>query len=101
MRACDAFFLLSVPDTVEGRVGRADDLVYVYYTSIFLRAGTFVASPLVHIEVTVGLRRTSSRVCDHRAIRCLEARADGIQPNRAKREKQRTNDRAHEIKGRT
>jgi hypothetical protein len=74
MRPCNAFFLFSVPRTSEGRVGRA---------------------PLVYVEVTVGVRRASSRVPDHCAIRRLNALGIGIQRDRGKHKKQRTNDRAH------
>lgn len=75
MRFCDALFF-RIPRTAEGRIGRANDLVHVYRASIFAWAGTFVASPLVYIEVTVGGRRALSRVPNLRTIRRLDA--DGI-----------------------
>ena len=60
MRLCDALLLFSAPRTAKGRVGRANDLVHVYYASIFGWLGPLTASPLVYVEVTVGLRRTLS-----------------------------------------
>ena len=60
MRFCNAFFLFSTPRTAKGLVGHANDLVHVYCASIFGWLGTLVASPLVYVEVTVGLRRTLS-----------------------------------------
>jgi hypothetical protein len=60
MRLCDAFFLFSTPRTAKRRVGRANDLVHVYYASIFGWLRPLAASPLAYVEVTAGLRRTPS-----------------------------------------
>src|SRR6516225_9078939 len=56
VRLCDAFFLFSAPRTAKGRVGRANDLVHVYYASISGWPGPLTASPLVYVEAAIGLR---------------------------------------------